>query len=134
MMYRPDAALDRAVSRMWEPVIDWIHYPSGGKAMVFAAYAALDPKALAAYDADVVAAFERAHGSDTVVAYRYRSAARGGSSLTTKEPTYLDRSKYQAHIIHESDVLVHWAQERMPLSTKSFAHEQEIILRPDVRL
>lgn len=126
--------LDLALDKMYPPVVDWVHRPSGGKQAVFDAYAAMRPKERAAYDADVREAFLRAHGGETVVAYRYRSWPEnmGGRSLTTAEPS-LSPDAYRAYLVNVRDVLVHWAQPEMPLSGKAFGHEKELILRSDAR-
>jgi hypothetical protein len=113
--------------------MEWVHYPNtSGKKSVFEAYESLRPQEQAAYDADVAQAFQRAHGS-TAIAYRYknRPSHMGGMSLTTREPTYLEPDKYSAYELHAADVLVHWGQSDMPLASKAFGHEREVILRPD---
>jgi len=124
--------LRTAVRELYPHVTMWVHYPQtegkASKQALFDAYAALPAKAKEAYDRDVYEAFVRAHGIDWAVAYRYRSFHRvGGASLTTKVP----HTVHVAYKVRPEHVLVHWAQEQMPLGAKAFGHEKEIILRPD---
>lgn len=125
--------LGLAVDTMYPAVMEWVHRPSAGKQELFDAYDSLEPKAKAAYDADVRGAFTRAHGGSSTVAYRYKDRPRhmGGMSLTTVEPNYLGRDLYSAYQVDAGDVLVHWAQREMPLGGKAFGHEKELILRKD---
>lgn len=121
--------LEFALRKMYPAVNLWVHYPNEGKAAVFEAYASLKPKERAAYDADVREAFLRAHGGATTVAYRYRNRPdhMGGMSLTSVKPHW----DHTGYLVAVDDVLVHWAQEEMPLSSKAFGHERELILRPE---
>jgi hypothetical protein len=125
--------LGLATDKMYPAVQEWIHRPSSGKAEVFEAYESLRPREKAAYDADVKAAFHKAHGGGSTTGYRYKDRPRhmGGMSLTTTEPTYLSPDKYTAYEVRDDDVLVHWAQEEMPLGGNAFGHEKELILRKD---
>jgi hypothetical protein len=148
--------LEAAIEALYAPVMEWIHSPSIGKAAIMRAWHNLSAAERAALDADVL----RVTGPDVFVAWRYKglpTGKLGGSSLTTKEPKYLTpdnhgtlggiqtsreglrqakpgyvHAKYRSFLIHPSDVMVHWKQEELPLSSRAFGHEQEIILKPDV--
>jgi hypothetical protein len=52
-------------------------------------------------------------------------------SLTTEEPVYLSPDMYTPYEVDVDDVLVHWAQDKMPLSGRTFGHEKELILKPE---
>jgi len=126
--------LDRALEKLWPPVQLWVHYPDSegkrAKAELLDAYDSLGPREKAAYDADVREAFLRAHGSDRVIAYRRRKARSepmAGLSLSTLEPG----ARSDTYSVSLNDVLVHWAQSEMPLSSRAYGHEKEIILRRD---
>ncbi len=117
-----------------EPLLsDWVF--SGNKQAkldLLDAYDALSPKAKAAWDADVAAAFRRAHGGDTATMYRRMknaSVARGmgGVSLTTVFPK--QGAEVHSFEVHVDDVLAHHAQEETPLASKAYGHEKEVILK-----
>jgi hypothetical protein len=125
--------LQRAMDKLWNPIINWIHAPNtNGKQAIFDAYDSLTDLQKTLVNADVLAAFEKAHGTTKVVAFRYKNIPRhiGGMSLTTEEPTYLSKDKYVAFLVHANDVLAHWAQELSPLGGRAFGHEKELILKP----
>ncbi|MFA5053089.1 MAG: hypothetical protein WC565_03460 [Parcubacteria group bacterium] len=126
--------LDRALDKLWPPVQLWVHYPDSegkrAKAELLDAYDSLGPREKAAYDADVRQAFLRAHDSDHVIAYRRVKSQFepvAGLSMSTLEPG----ARSDAYSVSVDDVLVHWAQAEMPLSSRAYGHEKEIILRRD---
>jgi hypothetical protein len=128
-----DLALQRAVNKLWAPLVNWIHSPSRGKSEVLSAYSQLSAREKAALDSDVAAAFQRVYRSDSIIAYRYRDSKIGGASLSDVEPRYLASNQYAAYRVHASDVLAFWGQKELPLGNKSFAHEHEIILKPNAK-
>jgi len=121
-----------AVDKMWGPIMEWIHYPHSGKGALMEAYEGLRPQEKAQLDADVAQVFHKVHGGDTAIMYRYRDrpGSMGGASVSTVEPSYIGRDKYTAYEVHASDVMVHWAQDELPLNGKAFGHEKEVILKP----
>jgi hypothetical protein len=129
-----NAWLDSAISKLYPFVMEWIHSPSVGKAALMKAWQDLSEREKKAIDRDVLEAVQRNHGADEFMAWRYKGLTAGklgGTSLTTKEPTYLSRDKYRAYLVNADEVMVHWGQEDMPLSSQAFGHEQEIILKPN---
>lgn len=125
--------LQRVFDKLWGPIMGWIHSPHSGKTELLESYEALSEHEKALLTQDVSRAFHRAHGGDTVTAFRYkdRPSSMGGMSVTSKEPTYLGRDKYTAYVVHSSDILAHWAQEDLPLGGNAFGHEEEMIFKPN---
>ncbi len=126
-----DVALDSALEVLYPLIMEWKHRPSVGKSELAAAYLALSARERAALDRDVAKAIHRAHGGPWFVAYRYKGVPGHGlgmTSLTTNEPPW----EHQAFRVHASQVLAHWGQPELPLSSGAFAHERELILKPSV--
>jgi hypothetical protein len=136
MMLRDRIALDNAKAKLWEPLMDWIHRPSVGKAHLITTYQNLSAHEKSLLDDDVLRVFRHEYGTDTAIVYRYRiynDHCMGGMSVSDFEPKYLVDTTYKKFRIHASDVLAHYGQEDLPLGTKSFKHEKEIVLKPDAR-
>jgi hypothetical protein len=129
-----DRYLDDAIEVLFPLVSDWVHYPHQGKQELMDAWRGLTAQQKAALDADVLRAVLKNHRSDVFFAWRRKGLPHGklgGASLHTIEPP--SSTQPEAFLIHASDVMIHWGQEELPLARKSFAHEKEIILKPDVK-
>ena len=139
-MLRDRIALDNAKAKLWEPLMDWIHRPSTGKAHLITTYQNLSAHEKSLLDDDVLRVFRHEYGTDTAIVYRYRVTTSSMSmSVSDVEPKYLrgllgtPSSNYKTFRIHACEVLAHYGQEGLPLGNKQFGHEKEIILKPDAR-
>lgn len=121
-----------ALSRLAGPIFGWVHRPNEGKSSIASAYGSLSDRHKEHLDAHTKEVFEREHGSDTAVVYRYRDSGKYGlASVSPVKPTWIPADQVTALRIKASDVLAHYAQEGSPLASKAFGHEKEIILKPD---
>lgn len=135
---REDWILEDTLDRLYQSIMMWKHYPSEGKKSIRRAYEELTQEERDVLADDVLRAVLRVHGSSEFVAYRRGKQAhrlRDMDSLTTSEleVAYLGLEYRAAYLVRADDVLVHWAQEGVPLGKGVFAHEFEIVLKPGAR-
>lgn len=128
--------LESAWDQISGPLRDWIHRPSGGKQPLLEAYQGLSAREKVALAAEVRQTMLEAHGVPFVTAYRRHKGEQrplGMTSLTTnpRAVEYLDASKYDVYLVPAEAVMLHWATPGSPLGSRSFRHEQEIILLPN---
>ena len=130
-LQRMQYALEAAKRKLYPAIMDWVHRPSAGKKEVLDAYASLTKEEKLAYDLDVKRSFLQVHGADRAIFYRYRKnpADMGGRSLSSRKP----QAPHEAWIVRRDDVLCHYGQVDMPLASKAFGHEKEIILKADAK-
>ena len=121
-----------AIDKLAPAVSDWVHSPHEGKQAIADAYASLTQQQKDALDEHTREVFDREHGGQETVMYRYKDSGRTGlTSMSPVEPKYLSRDKYTAYRVKASDVLVHYGHDESPLATRAFGHEKEVILKPD---
>jgi hypothetical protein len=129
-----DYDLEDALDELWEPVSEWVHKGNAAsKNSLLAAWQALDSRSKQALAQDVSRAIKGAHGGSSFLAYRYLKGPVprdwGGYSLTTKKPPGSFDHVLTLRV-EAKQVLLHWAQQDTPLSSKAFGHEKELILLP----
>lgn len=113
---------------------EWVFYGSPqAKGELLAAYESLPPGQRRAWDDAVMAAFVGYHGSATATMYRRvktpSDTSASGLSVTTDDVRRNARFVAVFDVSAE-DVLAHHAQADMPLASRAFGHEREVILAP----
>lgn len=128
--------LEVAHDDLFAPLNEWVHRGNRADKVAFLdAYDALPPRAKAAWDVDVLDAFQRAHGAGPATMYRRMKdeapGRMGGVSVTTDAPR--QGAEVHGFEVRAADVLAHWAQDDSPLASRSFGHEREVVLRRDAK-
>lgn len=128
----PGAAYRQAADSLYPSLSEWVFYGSAqAKRDLLAAHAALSPAQRRAWDEAVARAFVDHHGSPTARMYRRVKSPSdtGTSGLSVTTDDVRRNARYVAVFdVSAGDVLAHHAQEWMPLASRAFGHEKEVIL------
>jgi DNA topoisomerase IB len=117
-------------------VSDWVFRNDGkAKTKLFEHYRNLPKANKQALDAEMKYVVNKLHGSDYVTVYRSMRPgdnSLGGMSVSTDRTTR-SGNDVRAFKVHHSDILLHWGQEESWLSSKTFKHEKELILKESAK-